>query len=74
MLKKNGEKVHFNVGTQVSHRRQRVNMKPVTGYSFSFYLGFLSRTLTIYRALGEGGGYPFNSSLPHRPASQALRR
>ena len=25
MLKKNGEKVNFNVGTQVSHRSQRVN-------------------------------------------------
>ena len=28
MLKKNGEKVHFNVGTQVSHRSQRVKVFP----------------------------------------------
>ena len=27
MLKKNGEKVHFNVGTQVFHRSQRVKQK-----------------------------------------------
>ena len=41
-------------------------------FSF-FYLGFLSRTFTIHRAAGEGGGYYFNSSLPLPPASQTLR-
>ena len=42
------------------------------GYFF-FYLGFLSRTFTIHRTAGEGGGYLFNSSLPLPPASQTLR-
>ena len=42
------------------------------GYFF-FYLGFLSRTFTIHRTAGEGGGYLFNSSLPLAPASQTLR-
>ena len=40
---------------------------------FSVYLGFLSRTFTIHRTAGEGGGYLFNSSLPLPPASQTLR-
>ena len=30
---------------------------------FSFYVGFLSQTFTIDRAVEEGGGYFFNSSL-----------
>ena len=30
---------------------------------FFFYLGFLSRTLTIYRTAAEGGGYLFGFSL-----------
>ena len=30
---------------------------------FFFYVGFLSQTFTIDRAVGEGGGYFFNSSL-----------
>ena len=44
-------------------------------YDFFFfpYLGFLSRTFTIHRTAGEGGGYLFNSSLPLPPASQTLR-
>ena len=43
-------------------------------YFFFFsYLGFLSRTFTIHRTAGEGGGYLFNSSLPLPPASQTLR-
>ena len=42
-------------------------------FFFFFYLGFLSRTFTIHRTAGEGGGYFFNSSLPLRPASQTLR-
>ena len=41
--------------------------------SFFFYLGFLSKTFTIHRTAGEGGGYPFNSSLPLPPSSQTLR-
>ena len=40
---------------------------------FFFYLGFLSRTFTIHRTAGEGGGYLFNSSVPLWPASQTLR-
>ena len=40
---------------------------------FFFYLGFLSRTFTIHRTAGEGGGYLFNSSLPLPPASRTLR-
>ena len=35
MLKKNGEKVHFNVGTQVSHRGQRVKSNKNPGKQFS---------------------------------------
>ena len=31
---------------------------------FIFYLGFLSRTFTIHRTAGEGGGYLFNSLTP----------
>ena len=42
-------------------------------YSFSFYMGCLSRTFTIHRTAREGGGYLFNSSLPLPPASQTLR-
>ena len=38
-----------------------------------FYLGFISRTFTIHRTAGEGGGYLLNSSLPLPPASQTLR-
>ena len=40
---------------------------------FFFYLGFLSRTFTIHRTVGEGGRYVFNSSLPLPPISQTLR-
>ena len=42
-------------------------------FVFFFYLGFLSRTFTIHRTAGEGGGYFFNSPLPLPPASQTLR-
>ena len=42
-------------------------------FFFFFYLDFLSRTFTIHRTAGEGGGYLFNSSLPLPPASQTLR-
>ena len=35
MLKKNGEKVHFNVRTQVSHRSQRVKSNKNPGKQFS---------------------------------------
>ena len=38
-----------------------------------FYLGFLSRTYTIYRTAGEGGASFYNSCLPLQPASQTLR-
>ena len=38
-----------------------------------FYLGFLTRTLTIHRTAGERGGYLFNSSLPLPLTSQTLR-
>ena len=31
---------------------------------YFFYLCFLSRTFTIHRTVGEGGGYFFKSSLP----------
>ena len=40
---------------------------------FFFYLGFLSRTITVHRTAGEGGGYSFNSSLPLPPALKTLR-
>ena len=38
-----------------------------------FYVGFLSPALMIHRAVGEGGGYFFNSSVPLPSASQTLR-
>ena len=38
-----------------------------------FYLVFFSRTFTIHRTIGEGGGYHFNLSLPLPPALQTLR-
>lgn len=41
--------------------------------SFFFCLGFLSRTLPIHRTAEKGGSVLFYSSLPLRPASQALR-
>ena len=40
---------------------------------FFLYLGFLSRTFTIHRTAGEGGGYFFKSALPLPPASKTLR-
>ena len=43
-------------------------------FLYFFYLGFLSRTFTIHRAAGEGGGHFLNSSLPLPPASRALGR
>ena len=54
------------------------NFWPATEYFimnhlFSFYLGFLSRTFTIHMTAGEGGRYPFSSSLPAPSASQTLR-
>ena len=42
MLKKNEEKVHFNVGTQVSHRSQRVKKER------KIYLGMNSSTYSIH--------------------------
>ena len=41
-------------------------------YLFCSYLDFLSRTFTIHGTASEGGGYLFNSPLPHPPASQTL--
>ena len=41
---------------------------------FFFFLGFLSRTFTIYRTAGKGSGYLFNSSLLLPPSSRALTR
>ena len=40
---------------------------------FSVWVFFLSRTFTIRRIAGKGGGYRFNSSLPLPPASQTRR-
>ena len=42
-------------------------------FFFFFYMGFLSRTFTIYETAGKGGGYLFNSSLQLPPASETLR-
>ena len=49
--------------------------KPIMTFRWHtfFYLGFLSRTLTIYRTPGEWGGYLFNYSLPLPPVPQTLR-
>ena len=40
---------------------------------YFFLSGFFSRTFTIHRTVGEGGGYFFNFSLPLPSASQTLR-
>ena len=40
--------------------------------SFFFYLGFLSRTSTIHKTVGEGGGHLFNSALPLYPLHSHL--
>ena len=45
----------------------------LTFFSFFFCLGFLSRTFTIHRTVGEGGEYLCNSSLPLSHASQTSR-
>ena len=43
-------------------------------FFFFFYLGFLSRTFTIHKTAGEGGGYLFfNPFLPLPSASQTHR-
>ena len=41
--------------------------------SIFFQSCFFSRTLTIHRTAGEGGGCLFNSSLPLPPTSQKFR-
>ena len=45
---------------------------PLSYTHFFFYLGFLSRTFTIHRTAGEGGGHSINSSSLLLPASQTL--
>ena len=37
-------------------------------------MGFLTRTFTIHRTAGEGGGYFLNYSLPLPPVSQTYRQ
>ena len=44
-----------------------------TSFLHFFYLCFLSRTFTIYRTAGEGGGYLCNFPLPLPPNSQTFR-
>ena len=60
----------------LERRSQRFNTSPIvwlaTRTIFFFYLGFLSRTFTIHKTAGEGGGYLFNSSLPLPPAYRLL--
>ena len=67
----------FKLETQVKTLTHIVDEKHVAIKDaitiFFFYLGFLSRTFTIHRTAGEGGGYLFNSFLPLPPASQTLR-
>ena len=67
-VRKNGKKremAYYDFGIKGEHSFIR-NV-------FFFYLGFLSRTFTIHRPAGEGGGYFFKSSLPLPSASQTLR-
>ena len=61
----------------LERRSQRFNTSPIVWLAtrtifFFFYLGFLSRTFTIHKTAGEGGGYLFNSSLPLPPAYRLL--
>ena len=65
----------YNLGREavkISALRSK-NLLDKYDFFFFSYLGFLSRTFTIHRTAGEGGGYLFNSSLPLPPASQTLR-
>ena len=51
-------------------------LKNLFFFSFFFFFSiwvFLSRTFTIHRTAGEGGGHFCNSLLPLPPASQTLR-
>ena len=48
--------VHGRLQLKILRTRLR---DPVLYFSFLFYLGFLSRSLTIYRAAWEGVGYFF---------------
>ena len=52
---------------------QRRELKEQTKKNIFFCLGFLSRTFTNHRTVGEGGGHFFNSSLPLPPAARTLR-
>ena len=63
----------FPYKTVMSKANFKIKRMMSTKWTFFFYLGFLSRTFTIHRTAGEGGGYFFNSSLPLPAASQALR-
>ena len=56
-----------NLNADMSFREQ---LKFLT---FFFYLGFLSCTFIIHRTAGEGGGYPFNSSVPLPPDYRTFR-
>ena len=66
MLKKNGEKVHFNVGTQVSHRSQRVKSNKNPGKQFSggqfswgaYFRGVILRGAILSRAFFRGAFFP----------------
>ena len=66
----------YNLGREavkISALRSKNLLDKYDFFFFFSYLGFLSRTFTIHRTAGEGGGYLFNSSLPLPPASQTLR-
>ena len=51
---------------------QKSDFSKVANQLFFFYLGFLSRTFTIHRTAGEGGGYLYNSCLPLPPLQRHL--
>ena len=58
---------------EMRYNRKIVNWQKYCTNNIFFYLGFLSRTFTIHRTAGEGGGYLFKSSLPLPPTSRTLR-
>ena len=61
-------KVNFPMKSWITYFLSKSLLKSLAEVLFFFfYLGFLSRTFTIHRAAGAGGGYQINSSLPFPP-------
>ena len=73
LLNTNFVKLETKIGHPRVWKQGLLDRQSVVATTFFFYLDFISRTRTIHRTAGEGGGYFFNSSVPLPPASQTLR-